>query len=327
MFEGEGERTPRLADIRQDGPAGVTNLTRGARSADGSIGEDGPPEHPRAPRSSHAHDARRRGRDPGAVGRPGLVRTAGHRRADEPNLRMFHVPPRVTCKEPVDDDGKRSDSPRTMDARSDVRRGATEHAVVRVPRHAVRGDPRLRRTGELCEYYINLEIAAQPLHPRLRHGGAPPRRHDPARPMRLVVEGRGRARGGGRARAVHRGGRRLVPLLGRASRRARAAARAAVRRGLVRVAPRPRLGRRRPARRTGTSLPSDTRPRHRPRRGVRSGRSRASERGRTDGAIRVAAHRLPRLPPAPEAAGRSRSAGSGTSCPPRSSSTRRTSRS
>ena len=55
------------------------------------------------------------------------------------------------CKEPVDGDGTPAADPDRPTGRlSDTQRGETWNAVVRVPRHAVCGDPGLRRRAALC---------------------------------------------------------------------------------------------------------------------------------------------------------------------------------
>ena len=100
-------------------------------------------------------------------------------------------------------------------------------------------------------------VPADALAVGLRHDRAPAGRHDPRRPQQLVVEGRRRARGGRDQGPVHRGGRRLVPVLGRAGGGTRAAAGAAVRRRLVRLAARSGLGRADACPRTGTWFPSE----------------------------------------------------------------------
>src|SRR5207247_614417 len=86
----------------------------------------------------------------------------------------------------------------------------------------------------------NLQMLHVPAHARCR----PP--VDAAGSQRMVVEGRGRAPGGRCTQHLHGGRRGMVPVLGRARSGARLAAGAAVRSGLVDVAPGAELGGRQP---------------------------------------------------------------------------------
>ena len=77
--------------------------------------------------------------------------------ADEPSLRMFHVPPRVVCEEPVDDDGQALRLPADRWTLQAVRRGPTSmlsFAFPETPYAVILG---FDERSELFEYYINLE--------------------------------------------------------------------------------------------------------------------------------------------------------------------------
>ena len=77
--------------------------------------------------------------------------------ADEPSLQMFHVPPRVVCEQPVDDDGQALRLPADRWTLQDVRRGPTSmlsFAFPETPYAVILG---FDERSELFEYYINLE--------------------------------------------------------------------------------------------------------------------------------------------------------------------------
>ena len=99
----------------------------------------------------------------------------------------------------------------------------------------------------LREYYINLESPLAALAP-----GYDTVEHlldvdDPARPLVVVLEGRGRARGGGRAGLFSEEDAAWFRYWGERAVEHVLLREPPVRRGLVRLAPRPRLGRADPA--------------------------------------------------------------------------------
>ena len=172
---------------------------------------------------------------------------------DEPNLTMLLVPPRVVCKEPIASDGTPLRLPQdgwgfTDTPRSE--RSMLSFAFPDTPYSVILGfDERF----ELDEYYVNLQtplVRSPAGFDTVEHLLDV---HDPARSQHLGLEGRGRAGRGRRPGPVHRGGQRVVPLLGRARGRARIAPRATLRRGLVDLAARPRLGGTGSARRLGSA--------------------------------------------------------------------------
>ena len=112
---------------------------------------------------------------------------------DEPDLTMLHVPAGVACMGWTIRDRLRIPH-RTGIWSSAARRD--EHAVVRVPRHAVRRDPAAerRRTSARTTSTSSRRCPRRPGSTRWSSA----RRPGPARPFVVVLEGRGRARGGGR---------------------------------------------------------------------------------------------------------------------------------